>query len=336
MRISFNFILNKIKIEKTIDSRESVKDTINSLVKSNENLRPSNIDEVLYEGKIINVSRTFDELNIKEEGELIIKLEGKKVEFNEDYNKIEAIVKKLEQKFDRRIGDLEQKLNSLDKKLDALLQMNNSKSTQIFYNNNTPVYNRSNLTKHTNLKSCSEINSLILDSPEMLEKIKSAILGEREVLRRKVINFNLMHRASSNGDHLVLLKEAFANKDVLILIKSTSGFKFGGYKSIPIEITESILTKYYPDDNAFIFSVDLLKIYLPKKRKEVVGINTDDFGFNKGFIIGHRCMTKAAPVPSFDYKMDRIYNNVIQNTELIDGYDSYVVKELEIFQVTFE
>ena len=73
------------------------------------------------------------------------------------------------------------------------------------------------------------------------------------------VKFSLLYQTSRNGDMISTFYNKVKDKSpTLILIKTKSGYIFGGYTSINWEQTGI----YKKDENPFLFSLDNKKKYL--------------------------------------------------------------------------
>ena len=172
-----------------------------------------------------------------------------------------------------------------------------------------------------------------------LEIIKGDIIqatAELEFLTRKIcqnynkVRLNLIYKATLDSDKAAVFhnKCDFATKS-LVLVKSTNDKRFGGYTTCSWE-GNSIEKK---DDNAFVFSLDKMKIYdiIPGE-----------------FAIG--CYPKYGPV--FLGCQIRIYDeffkkggttfekgmnyNTEEDYELSGGLKNFQIKEIEVYSVELE
>ena len=117
-----------------------------------------------------------------------------------------------------------------------------------------------------------------------IEKIenKQIIQFESEIIREKNeidfikrrlnpedknISFDLIYKCDENNDTpLIFHEKCDGKKNVLVLIETTEGVRFGGFTSVGFNSTSGNTL----DSNAFIFSIDKRKIYNVKKNKEAI------------------------------------------------------------------
>ena len=125
------------------------------------------------------------------------------------------------------------------------------------------------------LKKNHKIDSLIIkniDEQIFLEKR----LNEIEYFSGKKFNFNLLYRATLDGDKASTFHKICDNKNnLLFLIKTNDYLRFGGFMTQ--KITENVYQQCIKDDDAFCFSLTLKKIYNKiNKYKESIYIGKDE------------------------------------------------------------
>ena len=143
----------------------------------------------------------------------------------------------------------------------------------------------------------------------------------------KQINSSIrIYRATEDGDRAEdFHKNCDGNTDILVLIKTKNGKKFGGYTSIGF----NNLNQSKEDDAAFIFSIDKREIYPKIKGKKAV----DSF-YNLG--------------PSFSGDSIKIFDNFLkkggitskagtnfgtnEDFQINDGSKFFGVEEIEVFE----
>ena len=88
------------------------------------------------------------------------------------------------------------------------------------------------------------------------------------------IKFNLLYKVSRDGDRISTFAEKVKGKSpTLILIKTRTGYKFGGYTTVEWEMTGEF--NYKLDKNAFIFSINNKQKFNLKKDREQYAICGD-------------------------------------------------------------
>ena len=143
---------------------------------------------------------------------------------------------------------------------------------------------------------------------------------------KEIINAIRIYKATEDGDRAEdFHKNCDDNTNIIVLIKTKDGKKFGGYTSIGF----NNFYKSYLDDTTFIFSVDKREIYPNIKGKYAIESN-ENYG------------------PVFSGDTIKIYDNFLKNGgittktgvnyqmneefQLNDGKRSFAIEELEVFE----
>ena len=148
------------------------------------------------------------------------------------------------------------------------------------------------------------------------------------------IKFKLLYKVSRDGDRISTFAEKVKGKSpTLILIKTKTGYKFGGYTTVEWNMTGNYA--YKRDENAFIFSINNKKKFSVKNGEENYAICGDPnhFAFGSGHdltIWDQGCSNDN----SKDYLNNYSYNT--SNYELTGGSKTFYVEELEVYQVIFD
>ena len=182
-----------------------------------------------------------------------------------------------------------------------------------------------------------ELNSNIIKNKESIDFVFN-YLGKKNNIHK--IQSKLIYRASSDGDTpSVYHQKCDEIPNTLCIIETTNNFIFGGYCSIKIICGGGGENR--EDKNAFVFSINLKKIYLPKSDQPsmhcnprygpIFGNNNKccypilvDMGgnfFKKG---GWSCQKNDCPYEGFEI-----------DYEINGGNQNFGVKEIEVFQLTF-
>ena len=159
---------------------------------------------------------------------------------------------------------------------------------------------------------------------------------ELELLTRKIsknnnkIILNLLFKAIVDSDKAEAFHEKcdFA-KSTLVLVKSTNGKRFGGYTSCTWK-GNNIEKK---DDNAFVFSLDKMRIYDIKSGEDAIGCYPK---FGPVFLgcqirIYDQFFTKGGT--TFEKGMNY---NTEEDYELTGGLKKFNIKDIEVYSVEFE
>ena len=151
----------------------------------------------------------------------------------------------------------------------------------------------------------------------------------------KNIKYQLIYRGSRDG----MNASSFHQKSngispTINIIKTTKGFKFGGYTEKTWENNSSGI--YIKDDKSFVFSLNYMKIYHHIQGKEAI-LHHNDYGptfywcfysynnFNENF---NNTYSKNS--------CNNSYSGFERDYELTNGDSKFSIKEIEVFKVLFE
>ena len=166
---------------------------------------------------------------------------------------------------------------------------------------------------------------------DIIQDVKELELLSRKISRnKKKIKLNLLYKATIDGDRAeVFHKKCDGAKSSLVLVKSANDKRFGGYTTRDWK-GNSIEKK---DNNAFVFSLDKMKIYDIIPGEDAIG-----------------CYPKYGPV--FLGCQIRIYDeffsqggttfekgmnyNTQENFELTGGLKKFDIKEIEVYSIDLE
>ena len=173
-------------------------------------------------------------------------------------------------------------------------------------------------------------HSDIIKTVDEFEFLRDA-LGKVEL--RMLINSNI------HGDYAADFHEKSNYHHLLILIETLEGNRFGGYTSdnfIPLSVgltsTSVDIQKY--DDAAFLFNLDLKKIYEINKNEVYTALICDEyytlsFG-EKDLLIWDYFLTKGGVSNFPDH-----YGEGSKPLELTGGEQNFKVNSIEVYQVLF-
>ena len=151
----------------------------------------------------------------------------------------------------------------------------------------------------------------------------------------KTFNFNnikLLFRGSRDGERTKTCHELCDNKqNVLIIMKSETGYIFGGYSKVGFKVNNNF--DYKIDNNCFLFSLNLNKIYPVIKDKKVICHIEETKGL---------CFYSS--LSFYDYFMSKKQNKIISDIqkyfnnfeniyEINGGERLFKCNELEVFQL---
>ena len=176
-----------------------------------------------------------------------------------------------------------------------------------------------------------DIDSILLNNKDIQLISKRLIKEEND----KVI-YNLIYRASRDGKNATSYhKKCNGKNNTLTVVQTVKGNKFGGFTET--EIQDGYIG--YKDPNSFIFSLDKMKIYENLNKEGVVIRHYSGYGpyFIGGFVV-------------FDSNFYNVYNNYVYDKssssnffskedgdfELNHGEELFAVREVEVFEISFE
>ena len=232
--------------------------------------------------------------------------------------------------------------NSINSTVEALCQLVNK-----MQNDNKKMQDEMNKILNDNKTMKDEINTLkeeiIKLKKEIGEELNSDILTNKDekimifnwIKPNAKMRFNLLFKATRDGDRISAFTDKVKGKTpTLILIKTKTGYKFGGYTTVEWDMTGSYT--YKRDENAFIFSINNKKKFNVKKGNEIYAICGDPnhfaFGGGHNLTIWDNFFTNDN---SKDYSYGSYYDTT-SNYELTGGANKFYVEECEVYQVIFE
>lgn len=178
------------------------------------------------------------------------------------------------------------------------------------------------------------IDSKIIDKKEDLQFIYERLVNNNENLKQKKIKFNLLYRATRDGDNSNIFHNKVDNKNsILSIIQTNKGIKFGFYKEQPYKNTG----KSQKDNNLFIFNLNLKKIYNTKEG--AFSFNDIDYNiinlYNQPICIGNNCLTNNESYTCTKSKADVSFYGFEKDYELNNYEQKFTVQEIETFQISF-
>jgi len=231
--------------------------------------------------------------------------------------------------------------NSINSTVEALCQLVNK-----MQNDNKKMKEEMNNILSNNKKMQEEINTLkeeIIKLKKAIGKeLNSDILTDKDekimvfnwIKQNAKLKFKLLFKATRDGDRISKFADKVKGKSpTLILIKTKTGYKFGGYTTVEWDMTGTYT--YKKDENAFIFSINNKKKFNIKKGNEGYAICGDPNHFAFG---GGHDLTIWDNFFSNDYSQNYScnYSYGTSNYELTGGANKFYVEECEVYQVIFE
>ena len=183
-----------------------------------------------------------------------------------------------------------------------------------------------------NIRIDSKIIEITKDLDFLINRLKNV-----SNIKQKNINFNLLYRATRDGDNFNDFHSRVDNKNsTLTIIKTSIGSKFGVFLEVPFKQTNNAII----DDKSFIFSLDLKKIYNSKKGTSSlndladVGILLDLF--YQPIRIYQKCLSNnESYTNTAKYINNNSYIGFEKDYELNNNIKNFKVEEMETFQILF-
>ena len=230
------------------------------------------------------------------------------------------------------INNLVNKVNNLEKKVETLNNelIKNKKDIEILFKEIKELKEKKEIK---NEKISNNIDSKIVNNEE-IEFIVN-YLQQTSLYQNKKINFNLLYRGTRDGDNTINLHQKCDKyKNVIILMKSEQGNRYGGYSNIGWESREKGKLEYPIDDNAFLFSIDNQKIFEAIKGKnEICWIESDEYGlcFYTTLVFYNNFLTKENT--NLSYGLSLNFKNCTKN-DFNSGLEKFKFSELEVFHIS--
>ena len=163
------------------------------------------------------------------------------------------------------------------------------------------------------------------------EEIDFVINRLKQSLNNRHFKFNLLYRATKDGDGLSIFHSKCDNRSkVLVIYHTIKGSKFGGYTELGFDCSGS----YKNDLNSFLFSINKRKIYNSINNNQLFCHegNGPSFGKNRAIYIAddtpilskEKSHETSSSTPSFEG---------IKGYELNNGEQYFNLQELEVFQI---
>ena len=319
--------LKKInKLFRIFDSITEAFDEINEIFKNKKVIIKTESKEELI--LCLNIS-SFSSSKVED-----IPLKIKKVFYKKEKTE-EILLNEIKQikentKFlEKKINFLEQSLNeekqkniNLEKIVNGLVKENNTFKTIID--------ELIEWKKETKISIDSKIINNKKEFDFLINRLKKS-----ELYRNLTPTFSLIYRASRDGDDpMDYCNKCNGKKNTLCVIQTKNGCKFGGY-------TEVVMNFYKGEDvidpNAFVFSLNKLKIYenLEKERNAVDHckgwgpiFRNDAFAvYDKKFFSFNKHVIGT--------KSNSIYGPMNKDYEINNGEKYFSINELEVFQINY-
>ena len=323
---SLENLKNLSKLFRIFDSIEEAFNEINNIINNKKII-------IKEESNEINLFLTLSNLSSKTET-ICIKIKKK----NLSNDKINEVIFKELKEIKNSLKEEKIKNENLKRTVDELIKENNQlkeKVKQLFDWKETQQRKNINNNDTINNNNKYNIDSKIINKTEEIELLANRLTSKGFLKNKKVI-FNLLYRASRDGDSPNNYHKKCDNKiNTLCIIQTIKGCKFGGYTEAMIKSNNSADDK---DPNAFVFSLNKMKIYENMKKENNAVCHSPGWGpifradafavYNKDFfsynyhVVGNKSQSNFG-VMNEDY-------------EINNGDHYFSIRELEVFQIIIE
>lgn len=234
-----------------------------------------------------------------------------------------------------KINELEKKNQELEDKFDKKIQMikEENKRKDIIIEELVKWKKEKDEIDKENKEWKNTIDSKIITKKEEIDFISDRIQNT-DILKKKKLTYKLIFRGTRDGTQSIHFHQKCDGIGPTIsIIQTIKGYKFGGYaeKNWSKEGNKWI----YDDENAFIFSLNHMKIYNPIKGKEKYYFG-EDYGPNFYSFWPKKDM--FATSGNYVHKKDianQYFSGFLSDYELNGGEQYFITQELEVFQIIF-
>ena len=333
-------LLNELILQKYHKNKENeikrLSDEIKQL-KSIINQKDTKINELTKEvsdknNQIIFLKSSIENTNNKQ----MLMSNQQIINLQQENNNLKAYNSNLQQT-NNKLQTMNNNLNNRLKQLDNIQYSYN----QLLSNYNKLKENFRQLTiKNESLESEFKKNSININQNEDISKILSSMdelnfinfYAKNNDPSFNFKNIKLLYRSSRDGDTTKKCHELCDNKkNVLIIMKSDRELIFGGYSKIGFKATNK--SEYLTDNNSFLFSVDLKKIFPAIKDKNHISHISDYCGlcftgslcFFDNFMHNNDNCIYSSSIKEY-------FNRLDDPCEMNGGKEKFKCKELEVYQ----
>lgn len=292
--------------------------SLDDMIKLNKNLKIcENINEI---NSFINQSIKDNKITLKNDNEdnlkvivNIFNIRGSEEQFEINLKKQEKDSNTLIKELAKNVNDLLDENKNLDKKLQQANEQINCLKNIINHRMDSLIIN-------------DEDEQLLIENK--LKKIK--------IFSNKLFLSRILYRATIHGDDAKTFHNLCDYKNnLLFLVKTKKNYRFGGF--ITKMISPSDYGNCIRDDDSFCFSLDLKKVYNCVKGEaiwitgdEIITFLMDIFKIYNYFFQKESICTDAREGNKYIY-----FDNQESNYEINGGESTFLVQELEVFEIIF-
>ena len=304
------------KVFRIFDTINEAFKEINEIFKNKNAYLQKDNNAIILHLTISNVFSLKENISLKLKKEIMNKEQSHELLFH-TVNQMKEIIQKNKNDFEKRINYLEQSLKE-EKQKNETLQKNFDELKKI-------VDGLKNYIK-------IDIDSNIIKTKSQFELIYNR-LNNQGIFKNNNPKFNLVYRASRDGDDPKdYNNKCQGQKNTVCIIETKKGCIFGGYTETVMDFYKSGNVK---DPNAFVFSIDKMKIYENLKRDNYAVDHSMNWGpifrndafavWDKKFFSYDKHTVGTISSSNFG-KMDSDY-------EINNGENYFSIKELEVFEI---
>ena len=239
-----------------------------------------------------------------------------------------------------RLNDYKKSLNDGEILSKSVVNDYNFASTSKRIKNDKNLFNQNFLSENyiksagpRNKNNSYRFNSKILNDTEDLDLIAlGLVLGDLDKLKNLKVGYKLIYRGSSHGDTVRTFHKRCDNvKGTLTVIKTKEGLIFGGYCSVSWESSDELIKE---DLNSFVFSINLSKIYFVSKNNDPSILCDRNKGpsFIGMFTVNDNMFSMKSDINPWGTQR---YSGETSLYEINGGEPSFIIEEIEVFQVLF-
>ena len=246
------------------------------------------------------------------------------------------------------ILNVELNKEKIEIKLELLYKDNNQliEISQIF--NSLEKENKELKASLNEYKEKLERNEMALNKLLKLHKMNSSIMFEidemdlvmneiEKQMNKKVNYLKQLYKGTRDGEGMSNISQrAFNINNIVLLVRSKSGFRFGGFTSICFELTTGNTT-YKTDDKSFVFSLDRKDVYNIIKKEQAIRLCHDRafmFGPNDIWVYG-AFLTGNSGLGGYTGQATYDYKGLFAALSGING-QYFALQEVEAYQVIYE
>jgi hypothetical protein len=179
-----------------------------------------------------------------------------------------------------------------------------------------------------------KFDSIIINKKEEIEFLEKCLKKDNPFLNKN-IQFNLLYRASRDGENSSVFHAKCDNKpNLLFVVQTSKGLKFVGYSEQTWEGESCKEESCKEDVNAFAYSLDYLKKYNSVKGKKIM-VPASDRGprFGPWIIwIGENFLSKSGETCKKESGL-KYFEGITKDYELNNGEHRFNLTEFEAFQI---